>query len=232
MSEASDPLRLTQADLARTLPSSRRKRDVILPIVIALSVVVHATILLPLLFQTKQAESVAPIEIPIEIIQEPAKPEPPKPEPPKPPAPKPVAKQEPAKPQTSPEQAKQAEAQARVSERMRKLLGQPPPSLDPVALPGAGADGTVGASYQQLVMSQLTKALGFERRPGVPGFVVVTFVLDDRGAVASVAIDRPSGDPVLDSDAIAVVKRGAPYPPPPPGSKRQYTVTVEMRPVL
>ena len=246
MSEAIEPFVLPQAERARALPLSQRTRDLALPLVVGLSLMVHATVLIPLLFQGKKAGGPGPTEIPVEIIQEPAKPKPP-PEAAKPtPPPKPVAQQEPPKqgpkpetpkkeppkpPQKSPDQAKQAEAQARVAERMRKLLGQTS-SLDPVALPGESANGTEGASYQQLVMSKLTKALSLEPRRGVPGAAVVTFVLDDQGGVASVTINRTSGDADLDNEAMTVIRKGSPYPSPPPGGKRDYTVTYERRPIL
>ena len=137
-----------------------------------------------------------------------------------------VAKQEQAR---AVAQAKPAESQAQVDSRMRRLLGLPPSSLDPVALPGESADGTEGATYEQLVMSRLTKAVSTDRHPGRPGFATVTFVLGDHGDVVSAVLDRPSGDPILDNEAIEVVRRGAPYPTAPAGAKREFTVTLQSR---
>lgn len=140
-----------------------------------------------------------------------------------------TAKAEPLKPQPQ-KAATPPESQAQVAERMRRLLGQPQ-SLDPGALPGESANGTEGATYEQLVMSRLTKALSMERRAGRPGYATVTFVLGEQGEVVSVDLARPSGDPLLDTEATAVVKRGAPYPTPPAGAKRSFTVTLQSRPV-
>ena len=150
---------------------------------------------------------------------------------PKPPERK-SAKQDQTKPQKIATQPKPAETQEQVDARMRSLLGLPPRSLDHAALPGESADGTEGASYEQLVMSRLTKAVSMDRHPGRPGYATVTFVLGEHGEVDSVVLNRPSGDPLLDSEATEVVRRGAPYPVAPAGAKREFTVTLQSKPVM
>ena len=295
-----------QPDRARPVPQTRRKRDYALAVILFVSLAIHATVLLPMLFSARTAAPPS-VETPVEVIQEP--PSEPKKEPaksgknqakdaqeqaekakaekakaeqakaeqakaeqakaeqdkaekakedqakadqakaeqakaerakaekaehakPKPTEHK-VAKADRAKPQPQkpPPQAPPAETQEQVDARMRSLLGLPQ-SLDHAALPGVSANGTEGATYEQLVMSSLTKAVSMERRAGRPGYATVTFVVGDAGDVVSVVLNRPSGDPLLDSEATEVVKRAAPFPIPTPGSKREFTVTLQSRPVM
>ena len=195
----------------------------------------------PLLLRD-DAKPEEPQEIPVELVQAP--PELPKPQPqqPKPAAkaekPQPKPKQaeakpsEPKRPEPKKAETKQAEAkhQESTAERMRDLLG--PQSLDPVAMPGDTGDGGDVVSYGQIVMSRLTKALHRDLHPGTRAFATVNFLLGDAGEIVSESLTKASGDPLLDSEAIEVVKRAGPYPPPPPGGKRDYTITLESRPIL
>ncbi len=233
-------------------PAQRRK-DRALPILIVGSLLVHALIFLPSLWH--RADEAAPREIPVEVVQEapkppapppppppdarsqtsdPAKdqpkPEPPKPEPPKPERKKSEAKKAEKKPEPpKPEPKKPADpskpadpARANVAQRMKDLLG----AMPAIALPGEDAGGTDAVSYEELVLSKLSKAKKEGRHEGIPGAATVTFRLDDAGGVASVAIIHASGDPALDGEAVAMVRRGAPYPPPPPDAQRDFTITL------
>ena len=229
------------------VPRARRRRDRVLPILLVASLIVHALVFLPSLLP-HASDKPSEQEIPVELVQEPPPPKPSAPKPPpasNPPAPKPPAKppprrpeakksQAPPKPPKPPEPKKPAEQkpekQEDVAARMKKLLG--PQSLDPVAMPGESATGTDLVSYTQLVMSKLTKAEDHEKFPGRSGFATVTFLLGDAGEVLKVDLIRPSGDPTLDTEAVAVVHRAAPYPPPPPGGQREYTITMESRPIF
>ena len=161
--------------------------------------------------------------------QEKPKPPQPKPPQPKPEKPKPPEQKKSAEPR-KPEPQKPVEApQESTTDRMRDLLGENT-SIDPaIALPGASAEGTDNVSYQRLVLSQVAKAKKEGRSQGVPGRTSVAFSLTDKGEVASVSIKTPSGDPSLDAEAIAMVERGAPYPPPPPGAPRDFVIGLQFR---
>lgn len=240
----------------RLLPRLVLKRDRILPIVLFASLLLHAIILVPFLVRDA-AKPAGPQEIPVEFVQLP--PEPPKPEkktaapqaqksppqdqprqppeqkkqpePPKtekpPPKPRPAKPPEPKPREMKKPEPKQPESTA---ERMKDLLG--PQSLDPIAMPGESADGTDLVSYGQIVMSRLTKALHRDVHPGIQTYATVSFLLGDAGEIVSETLTRASGDPLLDEEALAVVKRGGPYPPPPPDGKRDYTITLESKPIL
>ena len=236
-------------------PRPVARRDRVLPILIIASLVVHATVMLPSLLGPGETSPVPPHEIPVEIVQLSPKPaEKPKPaaqpqppprakaaerpnvqakaDPPKPaPKPKQVAQKPPPKPSPQKVAAKQPQPKpepASTSQRLQDLLGPMPA----VALPGVAADGTEGVSYTRLVLSQVAKAKKEGRYQGVPGAASVAFTLGDAGEVATVAIVRPSGDPNLDEEAIAMIKRGAPYPAPPPGGRRDYTITLRFQPLI
>ncbi len=230
---------------SRLLPRFAIKRDRILPIIIA-SLVLHALVLAPLLWRDAPPRGAQ--EIPVELVQLP--PEPPKVEkkeaekpPQQPPpqhkqAPKPPEQQkapEPRKPapkaeKPQPPKPPEPKKPETTAERMKDLLG--PQSLDPIAMPGETADGTDLVSYGQIVMSRLTKALHRDPHPGADAYATINFVLGDSGEIVRESLTRVSGDPLLDEEALAVVKRAGPFPPPPPGGKRDYTVTLESRPLF
>ncbi|SNT27602.1 TonB family protein [Tropicimonas sediminicola] len=61
------------------------------------------------------------------------------------------------------------------------------------------------------------------------GETVVAFAIGANGALASISIARSSGSPSLDEAALAQVRRAAPFPPPPQGARRAYTVKISGR---
>lgn len=236
---------VVEGTLTPTMPRLASSRDRVLPIFIVASLIVHATVMLPSLVRDI-TDKVAPPpkEIPVEIVQEvpkssapkppPSKPQKvaqqeapkpqPKPQPPKPQPPKP----QPLKPQPPKAAAKQQPRAENVAERLEQLLGPMPA----IALPSASAVGSDEVSYAQLVLSKVAKAKKEGRYQGTPGATSVAFSIGDAGEVVSVAIVRPSGDQSLDDEAIAMVKRGAPYPPPPPGGRRDYAITLRFQPLI
>ncbi len=78
---------------------------------------------------------------------------------------------------------------------------------------------------------QVQRRLQRVRRPNVraEGSAIVAFVIGESGNLAGVSITRSSGNPSLDRAAIEVVRRAAPFPPPPPGARRDYFYEVEGR---
>ena len=246
MSEPDPPPLESPSGTDPLVVATKRPRDRVLPILIVGSLIVHALVFLPSLLWPRPDRANAPHEIPVEVVQEapasqsppPAappspetsKPEPPKPEPPKPEPPKPEpSKPEPPKPEPpKPEPPKPAEeakqpptdpSRGNVAQRMKDLLG----AMPAIALPGEDPAGSDEVSYEQLVLSKLRKAKNEGRHEGIPGVAFVEFVLDDGGGIASASVAHSSGDPALDKEAVAMVYRGAPYPPPPPGARRDFT---------
>ncbi len=64
-------------------------------------------------------------------------------------------------------------------------------------------------------------------RPSPDGYAVVSLVIDSAGNLGGVSVIRSAGDRELDAEAIAMVRRAAPFPPPPPGSVLSFTPLIE-----
>ena len=230
-------------------PQKPPRRDWFAPAVVAGSLLLHAGIVVPLIWAPR-AEAARPLtETPIEVVQlppEPEKPKPPapqakppvsqakppappqrqaqaklqakseaaKPAAPKPPAAKPPQKERAAKPAKAPEKS--------VAQRMEQLIGPMPAMAMPALASGdSAADDTI--SYQQLILSRVAKQKRDDRHDGIPTHAVITFAIGDHGEVVSCEVREKSLDPALDAEAMAMVHRGAPYPPPPPGAVRQFS---------
>ncbi len=109
-------------------------------------------------------------------------------------------------------------------------LGPLPDSFRAVALPTSADGADEAVSYGQIVFSQLAKAKGIGGREGRPGSAGVRFAINDAGHLVSVAVVAPSGDPSLDAEALAIVRRAAPFPPPPAGAQRVFAANVNFTP--
>ena len=59
---------------------------------------------------------------------------------------------------------------------------------------------------------------------------IVSFTLDNRGQVVSAALIKSAGDPALDADAVATVRRAAPFAPPPAGALRTFSAPLNYIP--
>ena len=85
-------------------------------------------------------------------------------------------------------------------------------------------------SYKAVVFDRIIRGRQFPeaaRRRGAHGVAVVSFVIDSAGNLGGASIIRSTGDRDLDAEAITMVKRAAPFPPPPPGSVLSFTPLIE-----
>ncbi len=94
---------------------------------------------------------------------------------------------------------------------------------------GAGGEsqetGNADASnYPGEVMRKLARV----RRPSISvrGVAVVAFHVADNGDLAGLTIARSSGSPRLDQAALAIVQGAAPFPPPPQGAQRSFSIDI------
>jgi periplasmic protein TonB len=97
------------------------------------------------------------------------------------------------------------------------------------AVPVTAANSSEAINYQFVVGGMLERAKQYPEsaiRRGAKGTSTIEFVLDETGAVASVSLLRSSGEADLDSESVALVRRAAPFPPPPPGVKRSFAIKV------
>jgi protein TonB len=68
------------------------------------------------------------------------------------------------------------------------------------------------------------------RAQHIEGTVVVAFWVDERGDLVHQALYRTSGHPILDDEAVAAIRRAAPFPPPPPGIPHGFIASMEFPP--
>ena len=81
----------------------------------------------------------------------------------------------------------------------------PPPSVS-----------SATASWQQSLVARLAKVQRYPAQArGVQGVVSLAFTIDRQGKVVSSKIVKSSGSAVLDAEALDLIKRAAPLPPPP-----------------
>lgn len=78
---------------------------------------------------------------------------------------------------------------------------------------------------------QVMRAIARQRRPSVNsrGTATVSFQIAASGALAGATLARSSGSSALDRAALDLVRRAAPFPPPPAGARRSFTIGVEGR---
>ena len=105
-------------------------------------------------------------------------------------------------------------------------VGPLPDSFQAVAMSTPTADGDEPVGYTAIVFSQLAKAKGIGRRMGRPGSAGVRFSIDETGKLIRVALAVSSGIKELDAEALAIVRKAAPFPAPPKGSQRDFSANV------
>ncbi|MFP4405629.1 energy transducer TonB, partial [Rhodosalinus sp.] len=93
--------------------------------------------------------------------------------------------------------------------------------------PSRETGNAAASNYPGEVMRKLSRV----RRPSVSarGAAVVTFRIAPGGALAGVSIARSSGSTRLDRAALAMVQRAAPFPPPPRGAQRSFSIEIAGR---
>lgn len=85
------------------------------------------------------------------------------------------------------------------------------------------------SNYRGLVAAQIARAKRFPpgaRRNGEQGRAVVSFTIEGSGRVTRVALVRATGVASLDREARAMVRRAAPFPPPPVQRRMRFNVPV------
>ncbi len=88
--------------------------------------------------------------------------------------------------------------------------------------PQAAGNAAV-SNYPGKVRARLTRALRYPseaRRGGIKGDAQVRFTVRADGQVASIALARSTGSPILDEAALEAVRRAAPFPKIPEGAGR------------
>ena len=58
------------------------------------------------------------------------------------------------------------------------------------------------------------------------GQAVIAFTIDDHGGLATIGVAVSSGNPAVDQAALEMIRRAAPFPPPPPGAQRSFAPAI------
>lgn len=104
----------------------------------------------------------------------------------------------------------------------------PMPTSFRAALSAAGSSDD--ANYRGSVFGALSRARqGVEeaaRAKHLTGQVVMAVVLSSSGAIDKLSIVQSSGHADADAFALDMVRRAAPFPPPPPGASHTFTPAI------
>ena len=183
---------------------------------------VHSLPLLVAIYWLGPMASPPPPEPTIMIDMAPLSPEPPQPTPPQPEptpqprieTPQPTAVKDPVRTPPIPNPAVSLPQRPPEPPRPAPRPATPPAPVQPAVAQPSNAAPT----WQGLVLGRLNAVkryppLAFSRRQqGIP---YIRFVMNRSGKVLSSRIERSSGFPLLDQEAIALPKRAQPLPPPP-----------------
>ncbi len=141
-----------------------------------------------------------------------------------------VEKTAPKKPTPKREPARTTRGSAEQNQRAGSTSGSDQAAA---ASPGAAransaAPGNAAASnYPGLVMQRISRVP--RPRSGSRGTAVVAFSISASGGLAGVSIARTSGSATLDSAAVRMIHTAAPFPPPPSGARRSFSLSIEGR---
>jgi periplasmic protein TonB len=58
---------------------------------------------------------------------------------------------------------------------------------------------------------------------------VIAFTISASGGLGGVSVARSSGSAALDQAALTLIRKAAPFPKPPAGARRQYTIKIKGR---
>lgn len=158
-------------------------------------------------------------------------------EPPPEPAPAKSSRPPPVKANAAPIAPNSPEGEAAASSAQPEKSDAAPAAAPPLfTMPGEffsnplnGQGNSQSESYKGLVYGLIGRAQSFPdsaKRNHESGKAVVAFTLDDRGAIVSLSLAQTSGYADLDAEALAMIQRVAPFPPPPAGAQRSFAAAI------
>ncbi len=87
----------------------------------------------------------------------------------------------------------------------------------------------ISANYNGIVAAHLARYKQYPasaRSAGSQGVATVSFGIDGGGRVTSARLAGGSGNPAIDQEVVAMARRASPFPAPPDGKGRNFTVPV------
>ncbi|PJI84283.1 outer membrane transport energization protein TonB [Yoonia maricola] len=135
-----------------------------------------------------------------------------------------AARAEAAQPAPAPAPQGNAQASARAGAVGGQTAGQAASSG--AANQQAASDAAV-SSYPGLVQQRIAS----QRQPRIraTGIARVSFTIAESGSLAAVSLAASSGDARFDQAAVAMISGAAPFPAPPPGAQRSFTIPIRAR---
>lgn len=96
---------------------------------------------------------------------------------------------------------------------------------------GNGQSQAAGTSAADDYPGHVLRQLSRVPKPGVRagGTAVIAFRIGAGGGLAAISVARSSGSARLDQAALQVVRNAAPFPPPPSGARRDFSIRIEGR---
>lgn len=89
------------------------------------------------------------------------------------------------------------------------------------------AGNAAASNFPGLVMRKLSRA--GKPRVNARGVAIVAFSIGANGGLASVSLARSSGSQALDQAALGLVRGASPFPKPPQGARRSFSVQIKGR---
>ncbi|ETA50256.1 TonB family protein [Ponticoccus alexandrii] len=89
------------------------------------------------------------------------------------------------------------------------------------------AGNAAASNYPGQVMAKLSRA--GRPRVNARGTAVVSFTISSGGSIARVGLARSSGSSALDRAAVQIVRQAAPFPRPPAGAQRSFSINIQGR---
>jgi periplasmic protein TonB len=129
----------------------------------------------------------------------------------------------------------QKEVQQEHQQGAEQMAPQPIPEAAPAEIAAAQVQGMPTESRSNVIPRWLSLVSAqIERNKRYPddakndrGIVQISFSIDQQGRVLSSHLVTTSGSSALDREALALIKRAQPFPPPPPGATLSFTVPVK-----
>lgn len=150
--------------------------------------------------------------------------------PPKPVVEVPKPREKPKK--DKPKEVKKAEKpKEKAVEKPKKKAAEAKPEMKASKQPSnsaasAGGGSKAAQNYGGLISKKVRSTA--KKRVGERGSAVVSFSVTDGGGLGKVGIAKSSGSPVVDAAAMDHIRRSAPFPPPPAGAKRSFSLTIKV----
>lgn len=153
----------------------------------------------------------------------------------------PLDKAAPLKDQEAQQRVKQTKQRATLPDDKRAAVARQLAALSPSPNFSIAAEakvapisgGTEKTTYLSILFGLIMRQQHFPSSPHprhTTATAVVAFWVDDRGALVQQALYRTSGYPELDQEAMAAVRRAAPFPEPPPNQPHGFIAQMAFPP--